>query len=165
MNQKISYIKKKKRLRLLASVLFLTLTLTALSACSGGGTDTGGGDSGSDGAGGTSGNTSGKGRYIEEDMDVPLEDGEKILNLTQTKDGAPVLFTSVNNSQVNRYEYNGNDWSKTALDWIGQVYPDQSVIPVEVQETAEGIQYVRGMEQEQSRIARGGNGQRWDTPS
>ncbi len=159
MNQKISYIKKKKRLRLLASVLFLTLTLTALSACSGGGTDTGGGDSGSDGAGGTSGNTSGKGRYIEEDMDVPLEDGEKILNLTQTKDGAPVLFTSVNNSQVNRYEYNGNDWSKTALDWIGQVYPDQSGIPVEVQETAEGIQYVRGMEQEQSRIARGGNGQ------
>ena len=161
MNQRISYIKKKKRRRLLASVLFLALTLTALTACSKNGADTGSGNNGKDsaGTGETSGGTSAKGRYIEEDMDLPSSDGEEVLNLTRTTDGAPVLFTSENDTQVNRYEYNGKDWSKTALDWLDRVYPDREVIPMEVQETAEGVQYVRGMDEEQTHIARGGNGQ------
>ena len=161
MNQRTSHIKMKKRRRLLASVLFLTLTLTALTACSKSGADTGGGNNGKDstGANSSSGGTSAKGRYIEEDLDLPISDGEAVLNLIRTTDGAPVLFTSVNDTQVNRYEYNGKDWSKTALDWLAQVYPDSEVVPMEVQETAEGVQYVRGMDEEQTHIARGGNGQ------
>ncbi|NBJ01490.1 carbohydrate ABC transporter substrate-binding protein [Lachnospiraceae bacterium] len=161
MNQRISYIKKKNLRRLLASVLFLTLTLTALTACSKNDADTGSRNNGKDstGANGSSGGTSAKGRYIEDDMDLPLADGEEVLNLTRITDDAPVLFTRVNDTQVNRYEYNGKDWSKTALDWLARVYPDSEVIPMEVQETAEGVQYVRGMDEEQTHIARGGNGQ------
>lgn len=161
MNLRISYIKKKNRRRLLATVLFLTLALTALTACSKSGVDTGSGNNVKDstGANSSSGGTSAKGRYIEEDMELPISDGEEVLNLTRTTDGAPVLFTCVNAAQVNRYEYNGKDWSKTALDWLAGVYPDSEVIPMEVQETAEGVQYVRGMDEEQTHIARGGNGQ------
>lgn len=161
MNQRISHIKKKNRRRLLASVLFLALTLTALTACSRNDVDTGSGNNGKDstGANSFSGGISAKGRYIEEDMDLPISDGEEVLNLTRTTDGAPVLFTSENDTQVNRYEYNGKDWSKTALDWLDRVYPDREVIPMEVQETAEGVQYVHGMDEEQTHIARGGNGQ------
>ena len=161
MNQRISYIKKKNLRRLLATVLFLTLALASLTACSKNDADTGSRNNGKDstGANGSSGGTSAKGRYIEDDMDLPLADGEEVLNLTRTTDGAPVLFTRVNDTQVNRYEYNGKDWSKTALDWLARVYPDSEVIPMEVQETAEGVQYVRGMDEEQTHIARGGNGQ------
>ncbi len=161
MNQRISYIKKKNLRRLLATVLFLTLALASLTACSKNDADTGSRNNGKDstGANGSSGGTSAKGRYIEDDMDLPLADGEEVLNLTRTTDGAPVLFTRANDTQVNRYEYNGKDWSKTALDWLARVYPDSEVIPMEVQETAEGVQYVRGMDEEQTHIARGGNGQ------
>lgn len=161
MNQRISYIKKKNLRRLLATVLFLTLALASLTACSKNDADTGSRNNGKDstGANGSSGGTSAKGRYIEDDMDLPLADGEEVLNLTRITDGAPVLFTRVNDTQVNRYEYNGKDWSKTALDWLARVYPDSEVIPMEVQETAEGVQYVRGMDEEQTHIARGGNGQ------
>lgn len=161
MNQRISYIKKKNLRRLLATVLFLTLALASLTACSKNDADTGSRNNGKDstGANGSSGGTSAKGRYIEDDMDLPLADGEEVLNLTRTTDGAPVLFTRVNDTQVNRYEYNGKDWSKTTLDWLDRIYPDREVIPMEVQETAEGVQYVRGMDEEQTHIARGGNGQ------
>lgn len=38
-------------------------------------------------------NTSVKGRYVEADIELPIQDGEKILNMVKSKDGNPVLFS------------------------------------------------------------------------
>ena len=38
-------------------------------------------------------NTSVKGRYVENDMELPIQEGEKILNMAKSKDGNPVLFS------------------------------------------------------------------------
>ena len=151
MTQKISPIKKKKRGRFLASVLLLALTISSLPGCS----KSGGADSSGD-----SGTASAKGRYIEEDMELPLGDGEEVLSLGQTKEGAPILFSSVNNAQVNRYEYDGKKWNQTSLDWLGQIFTAQNAVPMEVQETAGGVQYIRGMSDDgMTHIARGGEGE------
>lgn len=158
MSQKILPIKKKKRNRFLVSILLLALTLSALPGCSKSGGADGGGDK--DTAGGSSGTASAKGRYIEEDMELPLGDGEQVLNLGRTEEGAPILFTSINDSQVNRYEYDGQNWKQSSLDWLDQVFADQTAIPMEVQETADGVQYVREMSEDgMTHIARGKEGE------
>lgn len=141
----------KKWNRLLASFLLAALALSSLSGC------TKSDNSTSDGGNETkTGSTSAKGRYIEEDMELPLKDGEQALSLTQTKDGSPVLFALFNDTQIKRYEYNGKQWNETVLDWFDQINADKTVGPMEVQETADGVQYVRGMDEEaQTHIVRG----------
>lgn len=150
---------KKKWNRFVASVLLAVLTLSALSGCtkSGGSADNGtqSGKIADSGAGGNSG----KGRYIEEDVELPLQDGEQTLNLTQTKDGNLLIFALFNDNHLKRYEYNGQQWEAVSLDWFSQLYADKNVIPMEVQETVDGVQYVRGMDEEtRTYIARGGDG-------
>lgn len=136
MNDLLSKIKTHSRL--LAAILLAALALSALSGCTNNSSSTGSGSASRTGttANGTSGRNSAKGRYIEEDLTLPLQDGEQALNLTRTKEGDPVLFVSFNDTQVKRYEYNGQQWDETILDWFGQIYPDKEVLPMEVQETA-----------------------------
>lgn len=148
----------KKCSRCLAFILLAALTLSALSGCTksggsdGSGTRSGGEDS-------SIGGSSAKGRYIEEDMELPLQDGEEALSLTRTKDGNPLLFALFEENHIKRYEYNGQQWEAVSLDWFVQLYSDKYIIPMEVQETADGVQYVRGMDEESKTcIARGGDG-------
>lgn len=89
-----------------------------------------------------------KGRYVEKDIELVLQEGEEALNLTKSKDGNPVLFTQLNNVQVFRYEYRGGEWEQTRLDWITQLYQGTEIYFQEVQETAEGAQIVRGVNME-----------------
>lgn len=159
MNDLLSKIKTHSRL--LAAILLAALVFSVLSGCTNSNqSSTGSGSASQTGtaANGTSGGNSAKGRYIEEDLTLPLQDGGQALNLTRTKEGDPVLFVSFNDTQVKRYEYNGQQWDETILDWFGQIYPGKEVLPMEVQETPDGIQYVRGMdENSQTYIAKSGD--------
>lgn len=104
--------------------------------------------------------TSVKGRYVEEDMELPTQDGEKILNMVKSKDGNPVLFTQTEGTQVFRYEHKDGKWEQTSLDWINQLYEGQNVYLQEIQETKEGAQVVRATDEEMlTHIAKSGDGQ------
>ena len=48
-------------------------------------------------------NTSVKGRYVENDMELPIQEGEKILNMAKSKDGNPVLFSEAEDTKVLRW--------------------------------------------------------------
>ncbi len=89
-----------------------------------------------------------KGRYVEQDIDLTLQQGEEVLNLTKSKDGNPVLFTQLNSTQVFRYEYIKGEWKQTSLDWITNLYQGKEIYFQEVQETAEGVQFVRSINME-----------------
>lgn len=93
-------------------------------------------------------NAGAKGRYVEQDIELTLQQGEEALNLTKSKDGNPVLFTLLNDTQVFRYEYMEGEWKQTSLDWISSLYQGREIYFQEVQETAEGVQYVRGVNME-----------------
>ncbi len=105
-------------------------------------------------------NTSVKGRYVEADIELPIQDGEKILNMVKSKDGNPVLFSQAEGGQVFRYEYKEGDWELAQLDWITQLYDGQNFHLQEIQETKEGIQVARGTDEEMlTHIARSEDGQ------
>ena len=105
-------------------------------------------------------NTSVKGCYVEEDIELPIQDGEKILNMVKSKDGNPVLFSQAEGGQVFRYEYKKGDWELAQLDWITRLYDGQNFHLQEIQETKEGIQVARGTDKEMlTHIARSEDGQ------
>lgn len=105
-------------------------------------------------------NTSVKGRYVEADIELPIQDGEKILNMVKSKDGNPVLFSQAEGGQVFRYEYKEGDWELAQLDWITQLYDGQNFHLQEIQETKEGVQVARGTDEEMlTHIARSEDGQ------
>ena len=105
-------------------------------------------------------NTSVKGCYVEEDIELPIQDGEKILNMVKSKDGNPVLFSQAEGGQVFRYEYKKGDWELAQLDWITRLYDGQNFHLQEIQETKEGIQVARGTDEEMlTHIARSEDGQ------
>lgn len=146
-------INRKKWRRPLALFMLMVLALLTISGCQNGGAGNGGKNAGS-------GNQdTAKGRYIEEDVELPLEDGEEILNLIKTKDGNPVLFTETGDTQVNRYEYDGKQWNQASLDWFAGQDGGGEMILMEVQEAGDGTQYVRWMtENADTHITRGGEG-------
>lgn len=150
----------KKCSRFLALLLLAAVVLPGLSGCSSGSGETSGSGSGKNASGNAvdagSGGSTAKGRYVEEDMELPIKDGEEVLNLSRTEDGSPVLFASFDDTRIKRYEYTGQQWEETVLEWFDHVYPEKQVIPMEVQETPDGTQYVRGVDEEQSHIAKGG---------
>lgn len=143
--------------KIISAIVLAALALAALSGCTKTRNTPSDGEAGIKNTGTAStGGASAKGRYIEEDMELPFKDGERALSLTRTKDGRPVLFASFGDTRIKRYEYNDQQWSETGLDWFGRLYPDNTVGPMEVQETADGVQYVLGMDEEgQTHIARG----------
>ncbi len=105
-------------------------------------------------------NTSVKGRYVENDMELPIQEGEKILNMAKSKDGNPVLFSEAEDTKVFRYEYKEGNWEQTPLDWIGQLYGGQNLRLQEIQETKEGAQIARSTDEEMlTHIAKSEDGQ------
>lgn len=72
--------------------------------------------------------STGKGRYVEEDMELPLETGEQLISFTESKDGNPLLFSIhyiVEDSvqmEVKRYEYIDGGWEGKAVEWFAEMY-------------------------------------------
>lgn len=72
--------------------------------------------------------STGKGRYVEEDMELPLEMGEQLISFTESKDGNPLLFSIhyiVEDSvqmEVKRYEYIDGGWEGKVVDWFAEMY-------------------------------------------
>lgn len=72
--------------------------------------------------------SSGKGRYVEADMELPLETGEQLISFTESKDGNPLLFSIhyiVEDSvqmEVKRYEYIDGGWEGKAVEWFAEMY-------------------------------------------
>lgn len=99
---------------------------------------------------------SGKGRYIEEDMELPLKEGEKVLSFSQSKDGNPLLFTN-SSSQINRCEYIDGKWNETSVEWVSKMYQEQPLYALDMEEEADGTQVLLTIdENSQSHLVRGG---------
>ncbi len=141
----------KKWKRFLALLMLAILTVLTVSGCKSGGT---GGD-------GDANLSTAKGRYMEEDMELPIQDGERVLNLVKSTDNNPVLFAVAEGIQVKRYEYDGTQWSQASLEWFDQIPKKQDVYPQEVQETSDGTQFVSWVDEEDAcmHIAKGKNGE------
>ncbi len=87
------------------------------------------------------GSASGKGRYVEEDMELPLSDTEQAVNFTRSGEGNPLLFAS-DGTQVIRYEYRDGAWERTELTWTKSLVTGDAVTFEDAEETADGMQYV-----------------------
>lgn len=148
-------MERRKWMRFLAFGLSAALTVLTLAGCQdnrgfGNDKNAGGGDKNGD---------AGKGRYMEEDMELPTQDGEEVLNLTRTKDGSSVLFAQSGGTQVKRYEYDGTKWSGASLDWFHLTDDSQENYVMDVQEDSDGTQLVDWMSEDGiTHIAIGGEG-------
>lgn len=95
----------------------------------------------SSGTGGEGSASSGKGRYVEEDMELPLADTEQAVNFTKSGEGNPLLFAS-DGTQVIRYEYRDGVWERTELVWTKSLVTGDAVTFEDAEETEDGMQYV-----------------------
>lgn len=102
-----------------------------------------------------------KGRYVEEDLALPLEEGEEVQDLTKTAEGNPLVFSSRENSTVVRYEYREGTWERTLLDWVSPLYEGKEMYWEKIWEGEDGTQLVLGMDIEdaQMHLARAQKGQ------
>ena len=102
-----------------------------------------------------------KGRYVEEDLALPLEKGEEVQDLTKTAEGNPLVFSSRENSTVVRYEYREGTWERTLLDWVSSLYEGKEMYWEKIWESEDGTQLVLGMDIEdaQTHLARARKGQ------
>ena len=118
--------------RLAAILLAAVLTIGVLSGCGRGEAGKGKEDSV-------------KGRYIEEDVELPLQGEEKILNISKSEDGNLILYSQAGGAQVYRYEYRDGEWVQTALDWIAPLFEGKNIYLQEIWESGDGIQVALGM--------------------
>ena len=114
--------------KITAMILAGVLAAGMVSGCS----------SGTEGEGGAS---SGKGRYVEEDLELPLADTEQAINFTRSGEGNPLLFAS-DGTQVVRYEYREGKWERTELIWTRSLVTGDAVTFEDAEETADGMQYI-----------------------
>lgn len=104
--------------------------------------------------------SSAKGRYVEEDIKLPLEAGERAISLTKSTEGNPVVFVSIMDTDIKRCEYVNGKWEEKALGWLKKVYGKDTVRPVSVTETKDGEQLVVGLDDNlKTSIARSADGQ------
>lgn len=91
--------------------------------------------------------SSGKGRYVEKDIEFPVKEGqEQFMSFLQSKDGNPLLFASnYLRAEVIRYEYVDGKWEETVLDWFSKLH-DEGMPTIgkvrDVQESDDGTQVV-----------------------
>lgn len=133
--------------RLAAILLSAVLTIGVLSGCGRGEAGKGKEDSV-------------KGRYIEEDIELPLQGEEEILNISKSEDGNLILYSQAGEAQVYRYEYRDGEWAQTALDWIAPLFEGKNIYLQEIWESGDGIQVALGMGEDMSAyIVRSKDGQ------
>ena len=88
-----------------------------------------------------------KGRYIEEDMELPVKEGqEQFVSLSRSKDGNPLIF-AINylEAEVLRYEYKDGKWDEAAVDWFQKLYDGKMPITGgvrDIQETDDSTQVI-----------------------
>lgn len=116
--------------KMMSIVLAAALTAGVLSGC---GAAEGPGDNKDSG--------SGMGRYVEEDMELPLAGGEAVVNLTRSGEGNPLLF-AMDLEMLIRYEYKDGKWERTPLEWTKGLRSSDMITFDDVEETADGTQYV-----------------------
>ena len=89
--------------------------------------------------------SSGKGRYVEKDIEFPVKEGqEQFMSFLQSKDGNPLLFASnYLRAEIARYEYVDGKWEETDLDWFSRLH-DEGMPTIgkvrDVQESDDGTQ-------------------------
>ncbi len=83
-----------------------------------------------------------KGRYVEEDVKLPLKEGERAIGITKSKEGNVILFTGVNEAEVRRYEYVEDQWKESSLDWAVKACGKEEGYLVDATETKDGVQFV-----------------------
>lgn len=109
-----------------------------------------------------------KGRYVEEDIELPIKEGETIVSLSESKGGIPVLFAQTEKNQVERYEYVEGKWKKTVLEWLNATYKDKDIYWMDIVESQDGTQLITGMDEEQktylARSIDGKTGEELDIP-
>lgn len=120
--------------RVMALLLTAALTVGSLSGC--------GKSKGENG-----GSSPAKGRYVENDIELPVQDGESILSLQRSKEGNLVLFSNFEDTQVNRYEYIDGTWEASSLDWLKSVFGEQEIYTLDAKETEDGTQIVAGIDE------------------
>lgn len=113
--------------------------------------------------------STGKGRYVEEDMELPLETGEQLISFTESKDGNPLLFSIhyiVEDSvqmEVKRYEYIDGGWEGKAVEWFAEMYGGHIAASeaVDMEEADDGTQVLMMKEQNSYRhfLLRGKDGE------
>lgn len=100
-----------------------------------------------------------KGRYVEEDIELPMQGECEILNMIKSKDGNPVLFICESGTKLIRLEYKDGKWEQVPLEWVNELYGEQTLYFQEVQETSDGVQIVRGISEDAlTHIARSSDG-------
>lgn len=110
--------------------------------------------------------SSGKGRYMEEDMELPLKEGqEQFISFLQSGDGNPLLFASnYLRAEVIRYEYVEGKWEETTVDWFSKLH-DEGMSTIgkvrDVHEAADGTQVIvmQGTAESPDFICRGKQGE------
>ncbi len=85
-----------------------------------------------------------KGRYVEENIDLPIKEGERAINLSKSKDGNPVVYIAVKDAQIRRCEYIKGKWEENDLDWVEKTCGKKMAYPLGVTETKDGTQLVVG---------------------
>ncbi len=109
---------------------------------------------------GAGGSGASKGRYVEEEIKLPLKEGERAINLSKSREGNPVLFAAAGDAKIRRCEYIDGEWEEKNLEWVEDTCKGKMDYPVSVTETKEGAQLVIGMGEEMKTcIARSRDGQ------
>lgn len=132
-----------------AAAILLSV-MTAAGMLSGCGKGKGGEENG--------GETAAKGRYVEESIELPAQEGEEVLNMEESEQGDIVLYTMQADGQVFRYEYKDGQWEQTTLDWISQLFGGREIYMQEVHEH-DGTQVAWGVDTEMTHVARSSDGQ------
>ena len=100
--------------------------------------------------------SSAKGRYMEKEVELPVQEGESVLNLTKSTEGNIVLFSRQDNTQIFRYEYKEKQWEQTSLEWVDNLLGERNSEVLSVLETNDKTQIIRAVNEEGAvLIARG----------
>ncbi len=94
---------------------------------------------------GTERGSSAKGRYVEEETELPFGEEERGINISITSEGNPALFSSVGEAEVKRYEYRKGKWEESSLDWANKACKEE-FYPINAAETKDGMQFVIGID-------------------
>ena len=65
---------------------------------------------------GAGGSGASKGRYVEEEIKLPLKEGERAINLSKSREGNPVLFAAAGDAKIRRCEYIDGEWEEKNLE-------------------------------------------------
>lgn len=140
-------VQMKKHRRYWTTLLLSVTIITGLLAGCGKG-----GDDGSE-------NISAKGRYVEESIELPVQEGEEVMNLAKSEAGNPVLYSWQMDGGVHRYEYRDGRWEQETLDWIGGLEGWQEIYLQAVHESGDGTQIAWGIDADmKTHVARSSDG-------